>query len=76
MSIDANLNRIRAWRQHKGYAIYRLAALAGVNEAAIRKMDRPEWNPTANTIRKFEAVIPVEFTQGVNDQTLPDAKAA
>ncbi|OSQ34020.1 hypothetical protein [Thalassospira sp. MCCC 1A01428] len=66
MSIDHNLNRIRAWRRHKGFAIYRLATLAGVNEAAIRKMDMPGWNPTANTIRKFEAVIPPEFMLAAN----------
>jgi ribosome-binding protein aMBF1 (putative translation factor) len=76
MSIDANLNRIRAWRHHKGFAIYRLATMAGVNEAAIRKIDSPEWNPTANTIRKFEAVIPADFMMAANDTGAPSATKA
>ncbi|WP_296988154.1 helix-turn-helix domain-containing protein [Thalassospira sp. UBA1131] len=69
MSIDANLNRIRAYRRQYNLARYRFACLAGVNEAAIRNIDTTDWNPTANTIRKFEQVIPPEFMANANDDT-------
>lgn len=70
MSIDANLNRIRAYRREYNLARYRFACMAGVNEAAIRNIDTPDWNPTANTIRKFEALIPAKYMAEANDNDL------
>ncbi|KZC99723.1 MULTISPECIES: helix-turn-helix transcriptional regulator [unclassified Thalassospira] len=74
MSIDANLNRIRAYRRQYNLARYRFACLAGVNEAAIRNIDTTDWNPTANTIRKFEQVIPPEFMANANDDNDPSSE--
>lgn len=74
MSIDANLNRIRAYRRQYNLARYRFACLAGVNEAAIRNIDTTDWNPTANTIRKFEQVIPPEFMANANDDIDPSSE--
>lgn len=77
MSIDANLNRIRSYRREYNLARYRFACMAGVNEAAIRNIDTPNWNPTANTIRKFEALIPAGYMAEANDnQKSSDPKAA
>ena len=40
------------------WSILRYAKESGLPESTIRKMDRPEWCPTASTLRKLEAVIP------------------
>lgn len=32
-----------------------------MGESTIRHMDRPEWSPTADTLRRLESVIPPGF---------------
>lgn len=76
MGIDQNLERIRAYRRQFNLARYRFARMAGVNEAAIRHMDSPKWNPTASTIRKFESVIPPGFMNNANDDVPSSSPAA
>jgi ribosome-binding protein aMBF1 (putative translation factor) len=60
-SISAVLDRIRSFRVCQGWAPYRLATEAGINEATLRGMDAPDWNPTARTIEKLERVIPARW---------------
>jgi ribosome-binding protein aMBF1 (putative translation factor) len=63
-SIGAALDRVRAFRRTKDWAPFKLATEAGVAEASLRGMDEPTWNPTARTVEKLEAVIPVTWQPG------------
>lgn len=61
MLIDQSIERIRAYRQVQGWSILRLAKESGMGESTIRRLDDPTWSPTADTLRKLEAVIPADF---------------
>lgn len=63
MSIDHIIERLRAYRRAKGWSILRFAKEAGMGESTIRNMDHPEWSPTADTIRRMEAIIPPEWVR-------------
>jgi 3,4-dihydroxy 2-butanone 4-phosphate synthase/GTP cyclohydrolase II len=67
MMIDQLIARIRAYRANQGWSILRLAREAGLNESTIRHLDKPDWCPTAETLRKLESVIPEDFTPPSND---------
>jgi transcriptional regulator with XRE-family HTH domain len=60
MSINQTLERVREFRQRKGWTLSRFAREAGLKESTIRKMDTPAWNPEARTLEKLEAVIVAE----------------
>ncbi|MBP7337691.1 helix-turn-helix transcriptional regulator [Niveispirillum sp.] len=62
MLIDQSIARVRAYRQAKGWSILRLAKEAGLGESTIRRLDSPDWCPTAGTLRQLESVIPADFT--------------
>jgi hypothetical protein len=72
-SLTAALSRVRAWRETKGWALYRMATLAGVAEASVRGMDDADWNPTLKTLRRLEALIPEGWRPG--DPVPSDAAA-
>ena len=55
---DALIFRIRQWRDARQWSASRLATEAGLSNMALRAMDRPHWNPTVETLRKLEALIP------------------
>ena len=61
MMTDRAIARIRAYRRFKGWSLTRLAGAAGMSESTIRHLDAPDWSPTADTMRRLEAVIPSEF---------------
>jgi ribosome-binding protein aMBF1 (putative translation factor) len=61
MLIDQSIARVRAYRQAKGWSILRLAKEAGLGESTIRRLDSPDWCPTAGTLRQLEAIIPEAF---------------
>jgi ribosome-binding protein aMBF1 (putative translation factor) len=54
------IERVRKFRQRKGWTINKLATRAGVTESTIRMMDEPTWNPEAKTLKKLEGVIAEE----------------
>lgn len=56
--IDALIARIRAFRDAEDLSRSALALRAGLSRAALAAMDKPTWGPTADTIRRLEAVIP------------------
>lgn len=58
MGIDGALARVRAYRSEMGWSRARLAAAAGIQDTVLRHLDEEGWNPTAETVRRLEAVIP------------------
>jgi len=60
-SIQATIERIRAFARAKGWAKSRLAVEAGMRPTVLRDFDQPDWNPTADTLRRLEAIIPKTF---------------
>lgn len=60
-TVDAILERVRAFRRARGWSINRLAGEAGMPESTIRDMDAADWSPTVATLRKLEALIPKSF---------------
>ena len=54
----AAVKRIRAWRKAAALAPSRLAVLAEVAEASLRRIDDDDWNPTVATLRKLEGILP------------------
>jgi transcriptional regulator with XRE-family HTH domain len=61
MSINQTLERVREFRQRKGWTLSKFAREAGLRESTIRKMDDDSWNPEIRTLQKLEAVIAVEM---------------
>jgi 3,4-dihydroxy 2-butanone 4-phosphate synthase / GTP cyclohydrolase II len=59
-SLDTAINRIRAYARKQGWKKSRLAKEAGMSDTVLRDFDKPDWNPTADTIRRLEAIIPRE----------------
>lgn len=61
MSIDDAIDRIRAYAAFRGWRKSRLAAEAGMRDTTLRDFDRNDWNPTADTLRRLEAIVPEGF---------------
>jgi len=80
MMIDQTIARIRAYRALKGWSINKYALAAGMRESTLRSMDRADWSPTADTLRKLESVIPEDFTgesgPAASPAPCPEAPAA
>lgn len=72
--IDKSLIRVRAYAKARGWGANRYATEAELNEATVRPMFRDNWNPTAETLRKLEAVIPAGWQPG--DDVSPSDGAA
>lgn len=60
-SIEATIARVRAFAQSRGWRKSRLAKEAGLADTVLRNFDRPDWNPTADTLRRLESIIPPDF---------------
>jgi ribosome-binding protein aMBF1 (putative translation factor) len=61
MLIERSIDRVRAFRKAMGWSIHRFATEASVADSTIRPMDANDWSPTADTLKKLEAVIPPDF---------------
>lgn len=70
-NLDRTILRIRAFAGRRGLSKSRYALKAGLTVNALRGMDSPDWNPTAETLRKLEEIIPGEFEA---DAFLPYAR--
>lgn len=70
-SIDNAIKRIRAFRKEQGLAKFRLAVMAGVPEGCLRNMDKPEWNPTLDTLKAIDAIIPKDFDLTTKQHSKP-----
>lgn len=62
--LSAVLDRIRGWAAANEWKPATLARMAGVAESVTRDMDEPEWGPSSNSIRRFEALIPEGWRVG------------
>jgi ribosome-binding protein aMBF1 (putative translation factor) len=60
-TVDQSIHRIRAFAAAKGWKKGRLASEAGLNDTTLRAFHDPDWNPTADTLRQLEAIIPQTF---------------
>lgn len=48
------LNQLREARQATGISRSRLAVKAGLNKDSLARMDEPDWNPKAGTIKALQ----------------------
>lgn len=69
-TIDQTIARIRAFAAANGWTKSRLAKEAGINDTTLRNFHEPDWNPTTDTIRELEAIIPQEFEVTPDAETL------
>lgn len=67
-AIDGAIARIKAYAAARGWSKSRLAKEAGLGDTTLRHFGRSGWNPTIETLRRLEAIIPAEF--------IPDEEAA
>ena len=61
MSVDDVIFRIRAFATKQGWKKSLYGEMAGVQDTTLRHFHNDDWNPTAETLRRLEAVIPPEF---------------
>lgn len=61
MRIDQAINRIKAYVATCGMPKERIAEQAHLHRNTLVGMNRPEWSPNADTLRKLEAIIPPDF---------------
>ncbi|MEC4591641.1 helix-turn-helix transcriptional regulator [Nitrospirillum amazonense] len=61
MLIDQAIERVRSYRRAQGWSILRLAKEAGMTESTIRHLDRDDWSPNADTLRRLERIVPKGF---------------
>ena len=59
--LDTAIERIRAYARAQGWKKSRLAKEAGMADTVLRDFERPDWNPTAETLRRLEAIIPSQW---------------
>lgn len=57
-AIDQSIMRIRSHLQSPGVTKRGLADAAGVHPNTLQGVERPDWNPTAGTLRALEAQLP------------------
>ena len=61
MSLETTIDRIRAFAQAKGWRPSRLAREAELHANTLRDFAKAEWNPSLETLRKLEAIVPAGF---------------
>lgn len=71
--IEAAIARVRAFAAAREWTKGRFAREAGLGETTLRDFHAPNWNPTAETLRALEALIPTDFLPVADDGA---AKAA
>lgn len=60
MLIDESIDRVRSYAKDKGLKPAQLAALAGLHPNTLRHLNTDDWSPTSETLRKLEAIIPLD----------------
>ena len=61
MSLDAIIDRIRTFAEARGWRPSRLAREAELHANTLRDFEKPEWNPSLETLRKLETIVPAGF---------------
>ena len=59
--VDLALARIRAYLASPGVSRREVARRASLGESVVRDVEAENGNPTANTLRALELVIPAAF---------------
>jgi 3,4-dihydroxy 2-butanone 4-phosphate synthase / GTP cyclohydrolase II len=62
-AIELSITRVRAYARVCGMTLRELARHAGLDSNALLRMEETNWNPTADTLRRVENVIPANFGQ-------------
>ena len=75
-SVDDVIRRIRAYAASQGWKKSRLAVEAGMVDTTLRDFDKADWNPTLETVRRLEAIIPNDFTPPQPTPGEPDTERA
>lgn len=74
------IERVRAALGHKGVTAAGLAKRAGLHRNTLYGADSPDWNPTADVLKKLEphvmAIESGEWEEPPADTDEPKAKAA
>nr|GGI00104.1 hypothetical protein GCM10011355_27610 [Aquisalinus luteolus] len=61
-TVENVIERIRAYKRETGISLDAFAKQAGLGgETSLRNFNKPEWSPTANTLRMLEAIIPEDY---------------
>jgi ribosome-binding protein aMBF1 (putative translation factor) len=69
---DRLMHRVRSYLAQPGVSKAGLAEASGLHKNALRGADRPDWNPTADTLRKVERALPVEMVEVMTEGDKPD----
>jgi lambda repressor-like predicted transcriptional regulator len=57
----ATVHRIVAYAEAQGWSKLRFAKEAKIQDTTLRKLGRPDWNPTLRVLNRLSAIIPEEF---------------
>lgn len=65
LAIDQSIARVRAYARARESEIPRstLAKMAGLHWSTLSPLFREDWNPTADTLRRLEQLIPADFRE-------------
>lgn len=74
-NIALSIKTVRAYRHAMGWSIVRLGTEAGIGESTLRRMDRDDWNPTSEILKRLEGIVPKDFDPD-NPETAKKGKAA
>jgi 3,4-dihydroxy 2-butanone 4-phosphate synthase / GTP cyclohydrolase II len=58
--VSDTIERIREHLRQPGVFKSKLAEQAGLHANTLAGVERDDWNPTADTLKKLEAVLPAE----------------
>lgn len=64
VTIRHSIDRIRAYATARNWTKSRLAREAGMIDTTLRDFHNEDWNPTLETVRRLEAVVPDDFVAG------------
>lgn len=67
-TVQLTVSRIRAYVAAQNISNRKLAEQAGVAETTVRNINKPDWNPTAETIERLERLIPRSFKLPKHDE--------
>lgn len=57
MNVDKAIARIRQFKAEHKLTMAAFARMAELHENTLRFIDRDDWNPSAETLRKLEAAV-------------------
>lgn len=61
-TVDQSIERVRTFARQMGWKPIQYAEKANLHKNSLRNMFEPDWNPTSETLRKLEGLIPADWT--------------